>query len=746
MKYNLLEKKQLEKLKKEQSERFQFSQSISQYINLKNLELSEPEWFDKERLNKLTRLMRAFIFTAVEAGQSGHPGGSSAKVEQILSLLLGENLAYDPINPKNTGRDRLVWSAGHCTPALHAINSLIYECLRRSKQKFSPADIHAVFPENLTRFRHSDGPQGHTESQYPLVDISTGPSGHGLSSAGGIAIAHKSCGLNTKVFVLMGDAESEEGMSYEARNVLAATNTDNLIVSLDYNHFGIDGPIEEAVSSPYINHWLGMGWNVIEVNGENILELFYAYRLATDGFGNSLPTVVIAHTLKGKLYGTKENTAASHGTPAKHDEYVAIMKDLGFDIPGIVGEPNKDIEYICKQINKDDEKFLLSRLKEATKKIKTETELIKKMVTALPNRPMINPTILRRPETLPPELIFKEGEKIATRKASGAWFKWLMQKTAFLYAGTGDLSGSILTNHAENIYGIINKKNPYGRGIRFGIAEQNMAMMYAAMTQDVLPGDFQPVSVFGTYAVFTTMIGNCIRLALIGNHLKPESKGFFIVLAAHDGPETGEDGPTHQGLYWMSLYNALPGIKVYKPFDANETVEMLFHALEKGEPIALSVTRPDTPVIKRGGDVPSARAAINGAYVYKPFTNNKKQKIVLAICGSQILFNTLEILPNLEKDFDIKILAVTSPQLFEEYRKKDPRSAQEIFPDDERALTIALHNGWKGFLYPFLLPADYNNRSIAIDTYLKSGNVSEVYKVAHLTPTEIEEKILKALK
>ncbi|MFA6423985.1 MAG: 1-deoxy-D-xylulose-5-phosphate synthase N-terminal domain-containing protein [Candidatus Magasanikbacteria bacterium] len=744
--YNLLEKKDLAKLKKEQPERFELCKFKSQYLNLQKLELSEPKWFDKERLSSLARLMRALIFAAVEAGQSGHPGGSSSKVEQILALLLGENLAYDPTDPKNSGRDRLIWSAGHCTPALHSINSLIYECLRRAGRKFSPTEIHAVFPENLTRFRHADGPQGHVESQYPLADTSTGPSGHGLSAAGGIAIAHKSCGLDTKVFVLMGDAESEEGMSYEARNVISTTNTDNLIVSLDYNHFGIDGPIEEAMNSPYINHWLGMGWNVIEVDGENILELFYAYRLAAEGFGNNLPTAVIAHTLKGKLYGSMENTATSHGTPAKHDEYVTIMKNLGFEIPGIAGQVIKDIEYICGKITKDDEKFLLSRLDLATKKLKTESELIKKMVTALPDRPLVNPVSLRRPETLPPELIFKGGEQIATRKASAAWFKWLMQKTAFFYAGAGDLGKSILVNQAENIYGLINQTNPYGRGIRFGIAEQNMAMMYAAMSQDVLPGGFQPVSVFGTYAVFTTMIGNCVRLALIGNHLKPDSKGFFIVLAAHDGPETGEDGPTHQGLYWMSLYNALPGIKVYKPFDANETVEMLFYALEKGEPIALSVTRPDTPVIKREGNVPPARAAINGAYVYKPFANNKKQKTVLAICGSQMLFNTLEILPNLEKDFDVKILAVTSPELFEEYRKKDPRGAQEIFPDSERELVVALHNGWKGFLYPFLLPADYDARSIAIETYLKSGNVPEVYEVAHLTPREIEEKILKAVK
>jgi transketolase len=136
-------------------------------------------------------------------------------------------------------------------------------------------------------------------------------------------------------------------------------------------------------------------------------------------------------------------------------------------------------------------------------------------------------------------------------------------------------------------------------------------MMGAGMTMDILPGGYRPVSMFGTFAVFTTMMGNAIRLAVIGNQLNPDLKGFFIALASHDGPETGEDGPTHQGMYWMSLFNALPGIKVYKPLDANETIEMLFYALEKGEPIVLSVGRSEIPVLDR------ARQCAGGYRIHK---------------------------------------------------------------------------------------------------------------------------------
>ncbi|MBT3949295.1 hypothetical protein HOF40_04355 [Candidatus Parcubacteria bacterium] len=249
------------------------------------------------------------------------------------------------------------------------------------------------------------------------------------------------------------------------------------------------------------------------------------------------------------------------------------------------------------------------------------------------------------------------------------------------------------------------------------------------------------------------MMTNAIRLILIGNHLYPEMKGFFVLLAAHDGPETGEDGPTHQGLYWMSMYNAYPGIKVYKPMDANETVEMLFHAIEKGEPIALSVTRPDTSVFKRGEDayfgqyVPEAREAVNGAYIFKDYKNNGNKKLPLVISGMQVLQNTIDIVPDLEEQgYDVKLIAVTSPELYEDLKKVNPEKANTIFTEEDRGLAITLHAGWKGFLYPFLLPSDYEDRTIAIDTYLKSGSVDEVYGLAGLTSEDIKNKVLNIMK
>lgn len=713
----------------------------NKHLDLRGKKTKVAPGVDYKKLENYANVVRALLFTAVESAQSGHPG-SSSKVEEVLALLLGHTIAFDPINPKNPGRDRIIWSAGHSTPLIFSVNALIYETLRRTGRQFYPAVVHPTFPEDLLNFRHIDGPPGHAESQYPLIDYSTGPSGHGLSAAGGMAISHHSSGLPTKVWVFMGDAETEEGMTYEARNLLAATDTNNLIVVLDYNHFGIDGAIEEVVNSNYLNHWLGMGWNVIEVDGHNFDELINAYELAEKGFPNKKPTAIIAHTLKGKGYGAKENTAAAHGSPAKHEEYVEIIKKLGFDIPGEKNAIEKDLNTILSAIDLEDEKYIAARLEQGAQKIIPENKLVEMMTEKLKDRPFTSPTHIKRPEKLPEELVFQPGTKVSTRQAAGAWLNWLMKQTAFLWTGAGDLAKSVGTGSADNVFGIINEKNPYGRGIRFGIAEQNMAMMGAGLSSDILPGGYRPMCAFGTFAVFTTMIANCIRLATINNHFNPTHEGFFVAIASHDGPDTAEDGPTHQGLYWMSLYQATPGIKVYKPNDANETIEMLFAALEKGEPIVLSLSRRETTVWDRT-KYPPAISANNGAYIFRDYDKNKLPKKVLAVCGPAMLENVMSIIPELDKKINTKIIAVTSPKLFSVWQQENPKEAEKIISKEERNTAITLHNGWTQFLNDFILPPNLSNRTIGTTGYLRSGTVEEVYEFAELSPKKLLEKIVK---
>ena len=109
--------------------------------------------------------------------------------------------------------------------------------------------------------------------------------------------------------------------------------------------------------------------------------------------------------------------------------------------------------------------------------------------------------------------------------------------------------------------------------------------------------------------------------------------------------------------------------------------------------------------------------------------------------------NVLEILPELEEKqgLDVKIIAVTSPELYEELRERDPQKANEILSDEERKYVVTLHNGWPGFLYPFILPSDYPKRVLGISKFLKSGPPAEVYEFAGFDPKSLKEKIMASL-
>jgi transketolase len=711
---------------------------MGQYYNLVgSTRLSPLVGIDEEKIAELGKILCGLIMTMVDVAKSGHPGGSLSKVIQLITLLCSGAFRFDFEHPKNPGRDRLVASAGHCSPLFHALNALVRETLRYEGIKLSETEEKYYLDFlKLLKFRTLGGPSGHVESHYALEDASTGSSGHGLSTGLGFATLHKSNGLPTKVFVVMGDAETEEGMVYEARNVALASGISNLVVLLDYNKYGIDGPITEAMPPSFIDDW--RKWNVIEVDGHNIRELAYAYKIAE--LPSDKPTVIISHTTKGKFYGKLEDTSDSHGTPLPHDDYVKAMENLGFTDNnglGYIGEIKDTMDYAYEGIN-----YFFNRLNVAKEKILPEKQLRALMYAG---KPMVDHTSIKRPLVLPPELVFTEGVPKATRFATEAFFTWLMKKTGFFYVGTGDLSKSILTRKAEEVYGIITPENSDGHGIRFGIAEQNMAMMSVAMSQDVLPGGYKSFNVFATYGVFTVMMANSVRMGLINNAMNPEAKSCFCILAAHDGPETGEDGPTHHGLFWMSLFMAYPGIKVYKPLDANETIEMLFYAIQRNEPFVMSVARPNTPVFEREGTtgVPPAIATLKGAYIFQSYKNNGKPKLPVAISGGGLMGNFLQALPKIEEVYDVKIIAVSSPESFDEFRKINPKEASKVLSDKERKTVVALHNGWPGFLYPVIMTDDQKDRVHGIERFLASGRPEEIYLQAGFDPAGIAKIILE---
>ena len=160
------------------------------------------------------------------------------------------------------------------------------------------------------------------------VDMSTGSLGQGISCAVGMAITNKVDGNNHRIYALLGDGECEEGQVWEAAMAASHYKLDNLCAILDYNHFQIDVNIDDVISpEPFASKFEAFGWNVLDVNGHNFDELRNAFEQAEQV--KNKPTVIIAHTIKGKGVSFMENNYAWHGAAPNQEQYEQAMEELG---------------------------------------------------------------------------------------------------------------------------------------------------------------------------------------------------------------------------------------------------------------------------------------------------------------------------------------------------------------------------------------------------------------------------------
>ncbi|MGN1269616.1 MAG: transketolase [Clostridia bacterium] len=265
-----------------------------------------------EALANIANDIRIGIIEQVYNANSGHPGGSLSCAD-ILSVLYFNQMNIDPKNPNANGRDRFVLSKGHCSPALYAT-------LAR-KGYFNK--------ELLKSFRKIESNlQGHPDmKKVPGVDMTTGSLGQGLSAAVGMAISSKLNHDGYRVYCLLGDGEIQEGQVWEAAMSASKNKLDNLCAIVDYNHLQIDGSIEDVAGLTEIREkFEAFGFNVIEVDGHNIQELINAFNAAKHKKG--VPSVIIAHTIKGKGVSFMEEKAEWHGKAPNEEEYEQAINEL----------------------------------------------------------------------------------------------------------------------------------------------------------------------------------------------------------------------------------------------------------------------------------------------------------------------------------------------------------------------------------------------------------------------------------
>ena len=269
-----------------------------------------------KELQEQCRRFRIDVLEVLHEKQTGHPGGSLSVCE-ILDVLYFTQMNVDAANPQLPDRDRLVLCKGHAAPMLYRV---------LAEKGFFPVEEMHTLRDFETRL------QGHPcVLETPGVDATTGPLGIGLSAALGMAVGLRMSDSPARVYAVLGDGEIDEGTVWEASMSAAEFQVDNLCAVLDWNGVQLDGTTADIMPTGDLEaKFASFGWNVLTCDGHNVEELYEAFEEAKKVKGK--PTMILAHTVKGKGVSFMEGKNAWHGKPIDDESFAQAMKELGGEV------------------------------------------------------------------------------------------------------------------------------------------------------------------------------------------------------------------------------------------------------------------------------------------------------------------------------------------------------------------------------------------------------------------------------
>lgn len=265
------------------------------------------------KLQEKARQIRIHILKMLTKAGSGHTGGSLSAVE-IITALYFYKMRHRPYDPAWKERDRFILSKGHAVPALYAALA-----------------VAGYFPEEelMTLRQIGSRLQGHPDMRLlPGIDFSTGSLGQGLSVGNGMALAARLDGLDARIYALLGDGEIQEGQIWEAAMAASHYKLSSLCAVLDFNKLQIDGKVLDIMCiAPVAEKWRSFGWEVMEVDGHDFSEILPA--LDRTEQNQDRPSLIIAHTIKGKGVSFMENQLKYHGIAPTPQELQEALVELG---------------------------------------------------------------------------------------------------------------------------------------------------------------------------------------------------------------------------------------------------------------------------------------------------------------------------------------------------------------------------------------------------------------------------------
>lgn len=605
-------------------------------------------------LSLAARDARGLAIDAIAACKSGHLGLPLGCAE-IGAVLFGAALRYDPKDPRWLNRDRFVLSAGHGSMFLYAWLHLAgYDVPLDQVKNFR--QLGSITP-------------GHPEfGETPGVECTTGPLGQGVANAVGLAMSGKmsEARFNTashrifdhKVVCLAGDGCLQEGVASEASALAGHLQLDNLILIYDSNNVTLDAMALFTQSEDTMARYRAYGWDVVEVDGQNMREFHAAFERARAATGK--PQMIVAKTLIGKGIPEVAGTSKAHG---EGGVAFAAAARQGLGLPEEKFHVSPEVrEFFAAHaagLAREHAEWQVSfnEWREANRDLAAELDdaLGRKypdLLKVIPDYPASSPDI-------------------ATRKAGADVLQRVAQAMPLVVSGSADLHGSTLNYIKDG--GDFDARNHAGRNIRFGIREHGMAGIMNGIAYD---GIFHASG--ATFLVFSDYCRPSIRIAAL-SHLP------VVYIFTHDSVGVGEDGPTHQPVETVAALRAIPNLDVIRPADPAETAGAFAAAFGRADgPTLLALSRQALPTLRQIPEAEAREGVLRGGYVARK--ESAPLELILLSTGSE-LHLAMEAAEKLGPG-----VRVVSLPCFERFERQDEAYRQAVLPP-ECARRISIEAG-----------------------------------------------------
>ena len=653
--------------------------------------------------------IRTLSIDAIEQANSGHPGITMGAAPMAY-VLWTKLMKHNPANPNWFNRDRFILSAGHGS-------MLLYSLLHLCGYPLTLSDIKQFRQWNSLTPGHPE--YGHT----PGVDATTGPLGQGIAMAVGMAMAERHLAatynrpnhevIDHYTYVLCGDGDLMESISYEAASLAGHLKLGRLIVLYDSNQISLDGETNLTFTENVAQRFEAAGWQYLKVEDGNDLPAIYESIVQAQQ-EKEKPTLIEIRTVIGYGSPNKAGKSDAHGAPLGAEEVVKVKETYSWpgQEPFYVPEEVRELFSQVKQRGMEEEKAWQEKFAAYEAEY---PELAAQLKDAIAGR---------LPEGWADEIpvYTTDAKAIATRSASGEILNALSRRMPTLFGGSADLASSNKTLLKNG--GDFQAANYSGRNIWFGVREHAMG---AALNGMMLHGGVRVYG--GTFLVFSDYLRPAIRLAAL-------MKLPVIYVFTHDSIAVGEDGPTHEPIEHLPSLRAMPGLYVFRPADANETAAAYRFALEKADgPVAMILTRQNLPILE-GTKERAADDFARGAYILRD--PEEPPKGILLASGSEVAL-ALEAQRQLSAEgYPVRVVSMPSWELFD---RQPEQYREEILPSGIKArlaVEMARPLGWEKYV-------GSEGKVLGIDTFGASAPGERVMEEFGFTVQNVVQQMKELL-